>query len=66
MTTLPKVPRLWSTRDPRKLVSMGQLALPGLGIENSKTSEQAWAELESAGSQNRRSSTTPKEDTNAC
>ncbi|MBA7701612.1 hypothetical protein ES703_110352 [subsurface metagenome] len=46
--TLTKVPRLWRTRDPRELVSMGQLELPGLGIEHSKTSEQAWAELESA------------------
>lgn len=42
-----KVPRLWRTRDPRKLVSMGQLEFPGLRIENSQTSEHAWAELES-------------------
>ncbi|MBA7664875.1 hypothetical protein ES703_72940 [subsurface metagenome] len=49
-STITKVPRLWRVRDPRKLVSMGQLELPGLEIENSKTSEQAWAELESASS----------------
>lgn len=51
MATTLKVPRLWRIRDPRKLISMGQLELPGLELEDSKTTEQVWSELESAGSQ---------------
>ncbi|KKL52676.1 hypothetical protein LCGC14_2283080 [marine sediment metagenome] len=41
-------PRLWRIRDPRKLVSLGQLYLPGLEIETTKTTEEAWSELVSA------------------
>ena len=50
MSTLPgtRTPRLWRTRDPRKLVSLGQLCLPGLELETTKTVDQAWSELESA------------------
>ena len=52
--TKTRTPLLWRTRDPEKLKSMGQLELPGLGIADSRTDDQAWLELESASSRGTR------------
>lgn len=51
---IPRAPKLWRIKDPIKLMARGQLELPGLGILDSKTDEQAWQELESATSRGRR------------
>jgi len=43
-----KMPLLWRTKSSRTLRRLGQLDLPGLGISDSKTADQAWSELVSA------------------
>ena len=46
--TRARVPRLWRVKDPRRLITLGQLELPGFAISDSKTDDQAWSELVSA------------------
>jgi len=51
---ITRAPKLWRIKDPVKLMARGQLLLPGFGMPNGKTLEQAWQELESASSHKRR------------